>query len=216
MSSPTKAKVRKPHRKLRLGCLTCKARKIKCLETMPKCHQCVKSGRRCGFEDMDEETKANHRAAQRLNEAIANSRVDVSPKESGQSVDTKDSVNGGGGGTKKPSILVDTSSLRVNPLFTQMSPNLTPQQLETSHLSPWIDTQDFYSSDRLPTSQNGSQHGSYTGSHTDSQLVLPVSPMITNDDDEIIKYFESEWLRLAPPNPSQNGYAGYNGYNSYN
>ena len=165
---------------------------------------------------MDEETKANHRAAQRLNEAIANSRVDVSPKENGQPVNTKDTVNGGGGGTKKPSILVDTGSLRVNPLITQMSPNLTPLQLETSHLSPWIDTQDFYSSDRLPTSQNGSQHGSYTGSQTDSQLVLPVSPMITNDDDEIIKYFESEWLRLAPPNPSQNGYADYTGYNSYN
>lgn len=173
-SSSTKAKVRKPHRKLRLGCLTCKARKIKCLETMPRCVQCMKLGRRCGFEDMDDETKANHRAAQRLNEAIANSRVDISQPSHNNN--------------DQPTILVDTTYSQLSPLFNQISPEITPPQSVSSHLSPWIDGWDIDTEYKLG------------GDDSRLQLVLPVSPQTASDpvgDDDIISYFERELIWLA-------------------
>lgn len=65
-SSPSTPRVRRSHRKLRLGCQTCKDRKIKCLETMPRCRQCCKLGRRCGYQDMNAEAKQQHMAAQKM------------------------------------------------------------------------------------------------------------------------------------------------------
>ncbi|KAI6085876.1 hypothetical protein F4821DRAFT_143986 [Hypoxylon rubiginosum] len=38
---------RKGSRKVRTGCLTCKARKVKCDEAKPKCQRCINTGRRC-------------------------------------------------------------------------------------------------------------------------------------------------------------------------
>ncbi|KAI1746638.1 hypothetical protein F4782DRAFT_42716 [Xylaria castorea] len=40
---------RKPkHHRVRTGCVTCKARKVKCSEEQPFCQRCITSGRRCG------------------------------------------------------------------------------------------------------------------------------------------------------------------------
>ncbi|KAI4863359.1 hypothetical protein F4820DRAFT_377933 [Hypoxylon rubiginosum] len=39
---------RKGSRKVRTGCLTCKARKVKCDEVKPRCHRCISTGRTCG------------------------------------------------------------------------------------------------------------------------------------------------------------------------
>ncbi|GAB1319234.1 Transcriptional regulatory protein moc3 [Madurella fahalii] len=47
---PNKAKYeskRTFHSKVRTGCLTCKARKVKCDEAKPYCQRCIKSGRKC-------------------------------------------------------------------------------------------------------------------------------------------------------------------------
>ncbi|KAI1370687.1 hypothetical protein F4677DRAFT_347743 [Hypoxylon crocopeplum] len=38
---------RKGSRKVRTGCLTCKARKVKCDEAKPHCNRCLNTGRRC-------------------------------------------------------------------------------------------------------------------------------------------------------------------------
>ncbi|KAI1383076.1 uncharacterized protein F4822DRAFT_434999 [Hypoxylon trugodes] len=38
---------RKGSRKVRTGCLTCKARKVKCDENKPHCNRCINTGRRC-------------------------------------------------------------------------------------------------------------------------------------------------------------------------
>ncbi|KAF5008251.1 hypothetical protein FDECE_5449 [Fusarium decemcellulare] len=38
---------RKGSQKVRTGCLTCKARKVKCDEAKPKCNRCVTTGRKC-------------------------------------------------------------------------------------------------------------------------------------------------------------------------
>ena len=42
---------RKSHKKLRLGCATCKRRRIKCLEELPQCEECVKLGEHCDYLD---------------------------------------------------------------------------------------------------------------------------------------------------------------------
>jgi hypothetical protein len=40
---------RKGHTKSRRGCFTCKKRKIKCQETLPRCENCLKSGAVCEY-----------------------------------------------------------------------------------------------------------------------------------------------------------------------
>ena len=40
---------RKGHTKSRRGCFSCKKRKIKCQETLPKCGNCIKSGVHCHY-----------------------------------------------------------------------------------------------------------------------------------------------------------------------
>jgi len=42
--------MRKPHTKSRLGCRTCKRRKIKCDETTPVCNNCTRFGVPCGYD----------------------------------------------------------------------------------------------------------------------------------------------------------------------
>ncbi|CZR31967.1 related to ECM22-strong similarity to YDR213w, weak similarity to Lys14p [Fusarium proliferatum ET1] len=44
--------MRKPHRKSRLGCQTCKRRKIKCDEVKPQCGKCVQFGVWCDFSPL--------------------------------------------------------------------------------------------------------------------------------------------------------------------
>jgi hypothetical protein len=44
---------RKGHTKSRRGCFSCKKRKIKCPETLPKCDNCVKSGMTCEYPRRD-------------------------------------------------------------------------------------------------------------------------------------------------------------------
>ncbi|KAF2277238.1 uncharacterized protein EI97DRAFT_375849 [Westerdykella ornata] len=49
MATPTSTSVptRRPHQKSRLGCATCKKRRIKCDQTRPSCRNCVKRGLEC-------------------------------------------------------------------------------------------------------------------------------------------------------------------------
>ena len=42
---------RRPHRKVRTGCLTCKIRRKKCDETRPACERCTSTGRKCDGYD---------------------------------------------------------------------------------------------------------------------------------------------------------------------
>ncbi|PVH67457.1 hypothetical protein DL98DRAFT_475656 [Cadophora sp. DSE1049] len=44
-------RVRKPHRKARSGCAQCKARRIKCDETKPKCVKCTMRNVPCSFSE---------------------------------------------------------------------------------------------------------------------------------------------------------------------
>ena len=44
-------KAGKPRKRLAQACLTCRARKIKCLPNFPKCDQCQRSGRSCRYEN---------------------------------------------------------------------------------------------------------------------------------------------------------------------
>lgn len=44
-------KMRKTHTKSRLGCLQCKARKVKCDELKPACRRCTSTGRECSFRE---------------------------------------------------------------------------------------------------------------------------------------------------------------------
>lgn len=46
---------RKSHKKLRLGCATCKRRRIKCSEELPECEECVKLGEHCDYLDYTKE-----------------------------------------------------------------------------------------------------------------------------------------------------------------
>ncbi|KAK4109648.1 hypothetical protein N656DRAFT_715579, partial [Canariomyces notabilis] len=47
LDHPTREPKRAFHAKVRTGCLTCKARRVKCDEAKPHCQRCVKSGRKC-------------------------------------------------------------------------------------------------------------------------------------------------------------------------
>ncbi|KAI0437711.1 hypothetical protein F4803DRAFT_537457 [Xylaria telfairii] len=40
------------HHRVRTGCVTCKARKVKCSEEQPSCQRCITSGRKCGGYDV--------------------------------------------------------------------------------------------------------------------------------------------------------------------
>ncbi|TPX13403.1 uncharacterized protein E0L32_006133 [Thyridium curvatum] len=46
---PYEPRVRKGHRKVRTGCITCKRRKVKCDEGKPVCANCLKYGVQCGY-----------------------------------------------------------------------------------------------------------------------------------------------------------------------
>lgn len=50
MLSPPKLR-RKRHRNSRLGCDTCKKRKVKCLEDLPQCKNCIKYKVKCDYLD---------------------------------------------------------------------------------------------------------------------------------------------------------------------
>lgn len=39
------------HNKSRAGCYRCKAKRIKCSETKPKCHHCLKNAAQCVYPD---------------------------------------------------------------------------------------------------------------------------------------------------------------------
>ncbi|KAI3559235.1 hypothetical protein CABS03_07554 [Colletotrichum abscissum] len=62
---------RRPHKKSRGGCETCKKRRIKCDEVKPKCGQCSKALHNCSFEsstlssDLDTLANASHDALNR-------------------------------------------------------------------------------------------------------------------------------------------------------
>ncbi|CZR55983.1 related to C6 transcription factor [Phialocephala subalpina] len=48
-SQRVKLHTRRPHRKTKTGCLTCKRRKIKCDEAKPECHNCIKHSLNCEY-----------------------------------------------------------------------------------------------------------------------------------------------------------------------
>ena len=45
-------RVKKPHHKVRTGCVTCRTRRVKCDEQKPYCSQCLKSSRRCLYRPL--------------------------------------------------------------------------------------------------------------------------------------------------------------------
>ncbi|KAH9227166.1 hypothetical protein K456DRAFT_1089517 [Colletotrichum gloeosporioides 23] len=49
---------RRPHAKSRLGCAQCKARRVKCDETYPKCRNCQRFGKSCSYAWADPYSKA--------------------------------------------------------------------------------------------------------------------------------------------------------------
>ncbi|PVH74651.1 hypothetical protein DL98DRAFT_603390 [Cadophora sp. DSE1049] len=57
------SKTRKSKPKVRTGCLTCKARRVKCDEAKPECHRCLKAGLTC--DGYKQPTKSVHRSRQR-------------------------------------------------------------------------------------------------------------------------------------------------------
>ncbi|KAH7239511.1 hypothetical protein BKA59DRAFT_484627 [Fusarium tricinctum] len=48
--SPSAKRVRRAHRKSRLGCQHCKKRKIKCDETWPVCRNCIRNNATCIYQ----------------------------------------------------------------------------------------------------------------------------------------------------------------------
>lgn len=69
--SSKKAPRRKKHRNSKLGCATCKRRRIKCMENLPACTNCVKHRVRCEYLDYTEHQLAVFRAAKRAHEEQA-------------------------------------------------------------------------------------------------------------------------------------------------
>lgn len=61
---------RRSHRKSRLGCSVCKSRKVKCDENLPKCGQCSRLGRQCGYEMISADERDKIKAAQNLQKVI--------------------------------------------------------------------------------------------------------------------------------------------------
>ncbi|KAI2606567.1 hypothetical protein GGR54DRAFT_437874 [Hypoxylon sp. NC1633] len=58
---------RKGSRKVRTGCLTCKARKVKCDEAKPYCNRCLNTGRKCdGYAPKPTPTLLWHRPVKRF------------------------------------------------------------------------------------------------------------------------------------------------------
>ncbi|OJJ81706.1 Zn(II)2Cys6 transcription factor [Aspergillus glaucus CBS 516.65] len=51
MDSNTNLKKRKPHKKSRRGCQTCRTRRVKCDETLPSCNRCTRTGWKCQYPD---------------------------------------------------------------------------------------------------------------------------------------------------------------------
>ena len=52
-------KSRRTHKNSRDGCPNCKAKRIKCSEELPSCHNCIKKNYRCGYLDFPKE-KLDH------------------------------------------------------------------------------------------------------------------------------------------------------------
>lgn len=57
---------RKKHRNSKLGCIMCKRRRIKCLEDLPACANCVKYHLRCGYLDFSERELEEFREQKRI------------------------------------------------------------------------------------------------------------------------------------------------------
>lgn len=55
MVEERKGPSRKKHKNSRLGCATCKRRRVKCAENLPACTNCLKHGVRCEYLDYNEE-----------------------------------------------------------------------------------------------------------------------------------------------------------------
>ncbi|KAH7231198.1 hypothetical protein BKA59DRAFT_428764 [Fusarium tricinctum] len=56
--SPSAKKIRRAHRKSRLGCQHCKKRKIKCDETWPVCRNCIRSDATCIYQPHPRQSSA--------------------------------------------------------------------------------------------------------------------------------------------------------------
>ncbi|OBA19892.1 hypothetical protein METBIDRAFT_72615 [Metschnikowia bicuspidata var. bicuspidata NRRL YB-4993] len=63
MTKDQRASRRKKHRNSKLGCPTCKRRRVKCLETLPECTNCEKHGSRCEYLDYTEKQLSEFKKA---------------------------------------------------------------------------------------------------------------------------------------------------------
>ncbi|CAN3374757.1 hypothetical protein DIURU_002261 [Diutina rugosa] len=52
LSAVAERKTRRAHKNSRDGCPECKRRRIKCMEELPSCQNCIRKGIRCGYLDM--------------------------------------------------------------------------------------------------------------------------------------------------------------------
>lgn len=65
MGDDRKGPTRKKHKNSKLGCATCKRRRVKCPENLPACTNCIKHGARCEYLDYTEKQLDDfHRAKQ--------------------------------------------------------------------------------------------------------------------------------------------------------
>jgi hypothetical protein len=62
---------RRPHKKSRAGCLTCKRRHVKCDETRPACVPCSTSHRECEYSESGSLTWANSSTTTALQDSAA-------------------------------------------------------------------------------------------------------------------------------------------------
>ncbi|PVI07667.1 hypothetical protein DM02DRAFT_648714 [Periconia macrospinosa] len=86
MFTETKAYHKRPHRKVRSGCTTCKRRKIKCDEIKPRCSNCQRHGATCSYvkpsSDTDPSTsRSQGRSSQSPESGRRSTSIDLSPGE---------------------------------------------------------------------------------------------------------------------------------------
>ncbi|OAQ68010.1 fungal transcriptional regulatory protein [Pochonia chlamydosporia 170] len=73
-------RVKKWAPKVRTGCLTCRARRVKCDEGKPGCHRCVSTGRTCkGYQDVSPKTgkKDGESSRRRSSHGVRSSRPNI-------------------------------------------------------------------------------------------------------------------------------------------
>lgn len=104
-------KSRRTHKNSRDGCPNCKAKRIKCLEELPSCKNCIKKNYRCGYLDFPKE-KLEHIRLKNAIKRLEDGRV--SSRDGDQASDTAmvetDAIGTNGNSDRKPSVIAPAFS----------------------------------------------------------------------------------------------------------